>query len=50
VDIRVGKIIWVENNTQADKLYNEKVDIGDGEPRDIASGLREHIPIEGMKD
>jgi tRNA-binding EMAP/Myf-like protein len=39
MDIRVGKIVHVEKNPNSDKLYNEKVDIGNGEIREIASGL-----------
>jgi len=39
MDFRVGKIIWVEKNANSDKLYNEKVDIGNGEIREIGSGL-----------
>lgn len=37
-------------NSQSEKLYNEKVDIGFGEVRDIGSGLQKSIPIEGMQD
>lgn len=31
-------------------MYNEKVDIGGGEERTIASGLQKFIPLEDMKD
>lgn len=50
MDFRVGKIIWVEKNPNSDKLYNEKVDIGNGEIRDIGSGLQQCIPLEQMQD
>lgn len=50
MDFRVGKIIWVEKNPNSDKLYNEKVDIGNGEIREIGSGLQQSIPIEQMQD
>ena len=50
MDFRVGKIIWVEKNPNSDKLYNEKVDIGNGEIREIGSGLQQSIPIEKMQD
>jgi tRNA-binding EMAP/Myf-like protein len=46
MDIRVGKIVDVCVNPNSDKLYNEKIDIGNGEVREIASGLQKHIPIE----
>ncbi len=39
MDMRVGKIIEVWKNPNSDKLYNEKIDIGHGEIRCIASGL-----------
>jgi len=50
MDFRVGKIIWVEKNPNSDKLYNEKVDIGNGEIREIGSGLQQSIPIKQMQD
>jgi len=39
MDIRVGKIVGVVKNPKSEKLYNELVDIGNGEIREIASGL-----------
>ena len=39
MDFRVGKIVGVEVNPNSDKLYNEKIDVGNGEIREIASGL-----------
>ena len=39
LDLRVGKVVKVYPNPQSDKLYNEEVDIGNGEVRNIASGL-----------
>ena len=49
MDIRVGKIVDVVCNPNSDKLYNEKIDIGNGEIREIASGLQKFIPIEQVK-
>lgn len=49
MDFRVGKIIEVCKNPNSEKLYNEKVDIGNGEIRSIASGLQKLIPIEEMQ-
>lgn len=49
VDVRVGKIIYVEANEESEKLYNEKIDIGT-EVRHIASGLKKLVPIEDLKD
>jgi aminoacyl tRNA synthase complex-interacting multifunctional protein 1 len=49
LDIRVGKIVEINVNTESEKLYNEKIDIG-GEIRTIASGLQKKVPIEDLKD
>ncbi|MCH5149976.1 MAG: methionine--tRNA ligase [Spirochaetales bacterium] len=37
--LKVGKIIEIERHPKADKLYVEKVDMGNGEIRQIVSGL-----------
>ena len=50
VDIRVGKVVSIEPNPEADKLYNEEIDIGNGEIRKIASGLRGRVDINDLKD
>jgi tRNA-binding EMAP/Myf-like protein len=50
MDIRVGKIVDICVNPNSDKLYNEKIDIGGGEIREIASGLQKFIPIEKLRD
>jgi tRNA-binding EMAP/Myf-like protein len=39
MDIKVGRIIDVWPNPKSENLYNEKIDIGNGEIRSIASGL-----------
>eukprot|EP00186_Timspurckia_oligopyrenoides_P004491 CAMPEP_0182443946 /NCGR_PEP_ID=MMETSP1172-20130603/2554_1 /TAXON_ID=708627 /ORGANISM="Timspurckia oligopyrenoides, Strain CCMP3278" /LENGTH=390 /DNA_ID=CAMNT_0024639381 /DNA_START=77 /DNA_END=1249 /DNA_ORIENTATION=- len=43
-DIRVGKIISAEKHPDADKLYLEKIDVGNGEIRTVCSGLVAYIP------
>eukprot|EP00347_Sterkiella_histriomuscorum_P004914 403358596 len=50
MDIRVGKIVEVWKNPNSEKLYNEKIDIGNGEIRCIASGLQKLVKIEDMQD
>ena len=51
MEIRVGKIIEVWNHESADKLFCEKIDVGEeAGPREIASGLREHYTLEEMQD
>ena len=49
MDFRVGKIVEVWKNPNSEKLYNERVDIGNGEIRTIASGLQKLIPLEDMQ-
>lgn len=50
VDLRVGKIVDVQRHPDADSLYLEKIDFGEGEPRVILSGLVKFVPMEQMKD
>ena len=50
VDIKVGKIVDIQPNTEGDKLYNEQIDVGKGEIRKIASGLRGLVDINDLKD
>ena len=50
VDIRVGKIIDIQPNPEGDKLFNEQIDVGNGEIRKIASGLRGRVDINDLKD
>lgn len=40
LDIRVGIITKCWNHPESDKLYCEEIDLGEGAPRSIASGLR----------
>lgn len=42
LDLRVGRILSVENHPKADKLYVLKVDIGRGEVRQLVAGIRAH--------
>ena len=39
-DVRVGKIVECTVCENSDKLYIEKIDIGEGQLREIGSGLR----------
>ena len=47
--MRVGKIVEAWANPNSDTIYNEKIDMGNGEIRTIASGLRAHITLENMQ-
>merc|ERR1719331_1330349 len=48
LDIRVGQIVKVWPHPDADKLWCEEIDLGEGQPRTIASGLREYVPEAEM--
>ena len=50
LDIRVGKIVEVEPHPEADGLYLEQIDLGEGKPRQVISGLRKFVEIEDMKN
>lgn len=40
LDVRVGKIVEAWEHPDSEKLWCEKIDVGEEEPREIASGLR----------
>ena len=44
LDVRVGKITKIWEHPESDKLYCEEIDVGEDEPRSIASGLRAFYP------
>lgn len=50
MDIKVGKIIEVWPHPDSDTLYCEKIDLGGGDIRQVASGLQKFIKIEELKD
>ena len=50
MDIRVGKIVECWNHPDSTKLVCEKIDIGNGEIRQIASGVQQEIGVAGMQD
>ena len=47
LDLEVGEVISVERHPDADKLYVEKVKLGDGEVQ-VVSGLVEHISAKEL--
>ena len=49
LDIRVGIITKVWEHPEADKLYCEEIDVGEDEPRQVASGLRPFMNPEDME-
>ncbi|KAM7459617.1 hypothetical protein LguiA_036611 [Lonicera macranthoides] len=50
LDIRVGLITKVQKHPDADSLYVEQIDVGEGQPRTVVSGLVKYIPIEEMQN
>ena len=42
LDLRIGKVISVENHPNADKLYVMKIDIGN-EERQVVAGLKPYL-------
>lgn len=50
LDLRVGKIVGVKKHPDADSLYVEEVDLGEGQTRTVVSGLVKHVPESEMQD
>jgi len=48
LDIRIGKIVEVSRHPDAEKLYVEKIDLGEPSPRTIVSGLVDFVPEDKM--
>jgi len=49
LDIRVGRVLKVWEHEEADKLYCEEIDVGEDEPRMIASGLKPFMKAEDIE-
>lgn len=49
LDMRVGRIVKAEKHPDADALYVEEVDLGEGTNRTVVSGLVKHIPLEQVR-
>ncbi|KAJ3192520.1 hypothetical protein HK101_006377, partial [Irineochytrium annulatum] len=50
LDLRVGKILSVQKHPQADALYVEQVDVGEGKPRTVVSGLVKYFKESELQD
>jgi methionyl-tRNA synthetase len=48
IEIRMGTVLSVEIVEGADKLYILKVDLGEENPRQILSGIREFVQAEEL--
>ncbi|CAH0384858.1 unnamed protein product [Bemisia tabaci] len=49
LDVRIGKIIAVQEIATAHNLYVEEVDVGEAVSRTVISGLVNHIPMEDLE-
>merc|ERR1712039_925520 len=49
LDVRVGKVVDAWFHPEADRLFVEKIDVGEPEPRQIVRGLREHYSLDQFK-
>ena len=49
-DLRVGKVINAKIMEGFNDVYELKIDIGEAEPRNIGTGLRNYVPIEKIQD
>ena len=50
LDLRVGKILFVEDHPKADKLYVLTVDLGEPPNRTIVAGLKPFYTKEELKN
>jgi len=50
MDVRVGRITKVWKHEESDKLFCEEVDVGEAEPRQIASGLQPFFSESDLQD
>lgn len=48
IEIRIGTVLSVAVVEGADKLYILQVDLGEGKPRQILSGIREYVKEEEL--
>jgi methionyl-tRNA synthetase len=49
VDLRVGKVLVVEDHPKADRLFRCEVDLGEEKPRQILAGLKEHFTADDLR-
>lgn len=50
LDLKVGKILEVEDHPNADKLYILKVDLNEEKPRQIIAGLKPYYKKSELKN
>ncbi|GAA57560.1 methionyl-tRNA synthetase cytoplasmic [Clonorchis sinensis] len=50
LDMRIGRIVEVSRHPDADSLYVEKVDLGEGRLRTVVSGLVKFVQLEELQN
>jgi tRNA-binding EMAP/Myf-like protein len=50
LDLRVGVVLSAKAHPDGDTLYVEEIDVGEAKPRTIVSGIREHIPLDQVRE
>ena len=50
LDFRVGRILTAKKHPEADSLYVEDVDLGEGKNRTVVSGLVKFVPLDQMQN
>jgi methionyl-tRNA synthetase len=48
MDLRIGKILSVEDHSNANKLYVLKIDIGNGGTRQVVAGIKPYYAKEAL--
>lgn len=48
LDLRVGTVLTAEKHPNADRLLRLEIDFGEGQPRQILSGLAEHYTPDAL--
>ena len=48
LDMRIGTVLVAEKHPNADRILRLEIDFGEGQPRQILSGLAEHYSPEAM--
>jgi methionyl-tRNA synthetase len=49
LNLKVGKILEIWQHPEAEKLYIEKIDLGEEKPRQIVSGLKDYYKLDELK-
>lgn len=50
LNLLIGKVVEVNRHPDAEKLYVEKIDVGEEQPRTVVSGLVDYIELEKFQN